>query len=67
MAKHIEHGKLSTYTQHKCRCTDCRAANAAYHREYQRSRQHERADIANMQEEISYLRDRLTAYEGVDR
>lgn len=29
----MEHG-LSKYTNERCRCEICRAANAAYHREY---------------------------------
>jgi hypothetical protein len=28
----IVHGKLSTYNNHKCRCIECRAAQAEYHR-----------------------------------
>jgi hypothetical protein len=27
------HGTLSTYTNYKCRCPACRAANSAYHKE----------------------------------
>lgn len=30
----LEHGVLNTYRYHKCRCEECRAANAAYAREY---------------------------------
>lgn len=28
-----QHGSLGMYTAHGCRCPECRAANAAYHRE----------------------------------
>ena len=28
------HGTIYTYTRKKCRCDECRAANAAYSREY---------------------------------
>ena len=34
----IPHGTLSTYTNHKCRCDDCTAANREYQREYKRKR-----------------------------
>lgn len=27
----IEHGTLTSYTTHKCRCLDCRTANREYH------------------------------------
>lgn len=29
----LQHGRLGTYTNHECRCDDCRAANATYQRE----------------------------------
>lgn len=25
---HVEHGKLSTYNNYRCRCEECKAANA---------------------------------------
>lgn len=30
----INHGTLTGYTTHACRCPDCRAANTAYSRAY---------------------------------
>lgn len=32
----LEHGKTSTYSNKKCRCDECRAAQAAYCREWRR-------------------------------
>ena len=31
------HGKISTYTNHKCRCEACCAANTAYYNDKRRS------------------------------
>lgn len=38
MTKPIPHGTLSGYTNHKCRCDDCRHAMATYNRELRRSK-----------------------------
>ena len=39
-----EHGVLSTYTNHGCRCDECKAANAIYHR--RRRRERSESDVA---------------------
>lgn len=31
---HVGHGQYTTYTNYACRCEKCRAANAAYWRDY---------------------------------
>lgn len=33
-----DHGTLSTYTNHGCRCEACKRANADYHRNLRRTR-----------------------------
>jgi hypothetical protein len=40
MARHIEswHGTRNGYEYHKCRCLDCRAAYALYHRQHRATR-----------------------------
>lgn len=37
----IPHGSLSGYVYHKCSCVECRAAQAAYHRERRQSEREE--------------------------
>jgi hypothetical protein len=32
----VKHGVYSTYVNKGCRCSQCRAANAAYHRDHRR-------------------------------
>lgn len=32
------HGTAGAYTNHRCRCDDCRAAWATYHRQWRRNR-----------------------------
>jgi hypothetical protein len=32
----VEHGTRATYQNHRCKCGDCRAAHAAYQRQFRR-------------------------------
>lgn len=38
----MKHGKASTYTNHKCRCDECRRAWAAYFRSRNKARRQQR-------------------------
>lgn len=32
----VSHGTLNSYTNHRCRCAECRAANASYGRRWRK-------------------------------
>lgn len=36
----MTHGRVSTYVYHRCRCEDCRRANAQYTRNYRVRKAH---------------------------
>jgi hypothetical protein len=38
----VKHGTLTTYTYHRCRCAECRAANAAQGRKRRRMEREKR-------------------------
>jgi len=62
--KAVNHGNYSTYSNHGCRCDDCRRAHNEWHRSYRSSaRGKQRALIANrrsrriQQEAAAFLKE----------